>query len=89
MAIRYAAATHPYILYDGFNSAEVLEGFEQLKPSPQVPAIISETGGVLTIEVTNPGNPTDTWVIPQGHRAGPVDGNVISPSDWETKWSKA
>lgn len=56
MAVQWAAGCAKYLQYDGTNSAEVVSEIEADGASSSTDVtIISETGGVLTIRIEQPG----------------------------------
>lgn len=86
MPVEYATRTTEYILYDGTNSAEVLDAVIPLWGGDVPAAIVSESAGVLVLD-SGTGN-TVNASISVGDRFEIRGWQVVNATDWANKFVK-
>lgn len=82
MAIEYAIQAHPFVLYDGTNSADVLAATAAFLSDS--PFIASETGGVLRIGSGSTIN--DPVSVSAGDRVDIRNWSRVSAAQWAAQY---
>ncbi len=91
MTVEYGMLTNPYIRYDGTNSEEILSAFQSYLTLPDWTTVeISNENPLveLVIYIDNGSSGTRYITIPLNHRIGVTTQEIISDSDWTTKYAK-
>lgn len=87
MTIEWAAKADPFILYTGTNSSDVCDAIEEFRPGSTA-TVVSETGGVLEVDVSTPDYPTDNYHIGEGERFGLTTGQQPDSTVWANQYAK-
>lgn len=87
MATQWGFKANPYVKYDGTNAEEIRSAMEDHNPG-WTATIISETGGILTIDRSMMNMPTDRYEIEEDMYFGVWSGEQITQAVWDEKYVK-